>query len=95
MRAPDARGRVAISAGVALLLCTACGQDSYRPIYYPNGADLTKYTRGPFCTNAAQARQWAKDQAEQRRDPDWTYEIGKNCKPYGDTDIEICAETFK
>ena len=70
-------------------------QDTYRPVYYPDNDNLSVYTRGPKFDNIAQARQWANDQHRQRRDANWTYEIGKNCKPFKDSDIEICEETLK
>ena len=56
-------------------------------------SNLSAYTRGPAFENLAQARQWVEDQNRQRQDPNWTYEIGKNCRPFEDTDIEVCDET--
>ena len=69
--------------------------DSYRPVYYPDAVDLSTYTRGPSFDNAAQARQWVQDQRRQRRDPNFSYEIGLNCHPFENTDIEVCKETMK
>ena len=77
----------------ALLGCEQ--RDTYRPVYYPDQGNLTTYTRGPKFDNVAQARQWANDHHRQSRHPNWDYEIGKNCKPFENTDIEICAETLK
>jgi hypothetical protein len=73
----------------------ACGKDTYRPVYYPNKDNLADYTRGPSFANLAQARQWIEDQHARRRDTNWDHEIGKNCRPYQDTDVEICKETLK
>lgn len=80
---------------VALAVSACTEKDTYRPVYYPDEGNLTIYTRGPAFDNLAQARQWAEDQHRQRRDPNWTYEIGKNCKPFRDTDIEVCEETLR
>jgi len=90
--------RAAISVMCLLVLAfLACSkEDTYRPVYYPDSYDLTVYTKGPVFDNLAQARQWAEDQHRQRRDPDWGYEIGKNCRPLRDeSDIEVCEETLK
>jgi hypothetical protein len=90
--------RVTIAVLCALtLIALACGKrDTYRPVYYPDKGDLTIYTRGPAFDNLAQARQWAQDQQKQRRDPDWDYEVGKNCRPLrADSDIEVCEETLR
>lgn len=70
-----------------VIVAFACGGDTYRPIYYPNENDLSKYTRGPAFANIEQARQWVEDQRQQRPSYNWTYEIGKNCRPHGDTDV--------
>jgi hypothetical protein len=77
------------------LLFVACGRDTYQPFYYPNRSDLTRYTRGPVCDGAAEARLWIREQAAQRRDSEWDHEIGKNCQPQRDTDLLICEDTFK
>ena len=75
---------------------TACAKKVYHPIYYPDKNNLTVYTRGPSVENLAQARQWVQDQHGQRRDPDWDYEVGVNCRPLSDdSDMEICQETLK
>ena len=90
--------RAAIIALCLLLLAAlACAKkDTYRPIYYPDKGNLTFYTRGPAFDNLAQARQWAEDQHRQRRDPNWDYEVGKNCRPLrAESDIEVCEETLK
>jgi hypothetical protein len=85
-----------ICALVAVALSFGCSKpDSYRPVYYPSAADLTTYTRGPAFDNLAEARQWVKDQRRQRQDVGATYEIGKNCHPFQDTDIEVCKETLR
>ena len=79
---------------VGFVQILGCGRaDTYRPVYYPDGGNLSVYTRGPALENLAQARQWVEDQNRQRQDPNWTYEIGKNCRPFEDTDIEVCEET--
>jgi hypothetical protein len=91
-------GRAAIAALFMLALTAlACGKkDTYRPIYYPDRSNLTVYTRGPTFDNLAQARQWAQDQHQQRRDPNWDYEVGKNCRPLrDDSDMEVCEETLR
>jgi len=73
-----------------------CGRgDAYRPVYYPDRNELSAYTRGPAFDNLPQARQWAEDQQRQRRDQNWTYEIGKNCRPFENGDIEVCEETLR
>ncbi len=69
--------------------------DVYRPVYYPNKNDLTKYLRGPRFGSLEEARQWVRDQHASGLDPDWDYEIGKNCRPSDFGDIEICEETTK
>ena len=80
----------------AALIVSSCSmKGTYRPVYYPDSGNLTNTTRGPTFDNLAQARQWAEDQRRQRRDPNWTYEIGKNCKPFQDTDMEVCEETLR
>ena len=80
---------------VLMISSFGCGEkDTYRPVYYPDKDNLSVYTRGPKFDNLAQARQWANDQHGQRRNVNWTYEIGKNCKPFEDSDIEICEETL-
>lgn len=82
---------IMITAGI-----TACKKsDSFRPVYYPSQNDLTVYTRGPSFDNKEQAKQWAEDQHRQRRDLGWTYEIGKNCRPLQDSDMEVCEETLQ
>ena len=75
----------------------ACARkDTYRPIYYPDKDNLTVYTRGPAFDNLTQARQWARDQHQQRGDSNWDYEVGLNCRPFDkDTDLEVCKETLR
>jgi hypothetical protein len=80
---------------LAVCVATACSlgcskPDSYRPVYYPDAVDLSTYTRGPAFDNFAQANQWVADQARQRNTPNWTFEIGKNCRPFEGSDIEVC-----
>lgn len=81
-------------AGAISIIGCARG-DTYRPVYYPDRSDLSTYTRGPAFDNLAQARQWAEDRNRQRRDPNWTYEVGKNCRPLESSDIEVCEETLQ
>jgi hypothetical protein len=69
--------------------------DTYRPVYYPDKDNLSIYSRGPSFDGLAQARQWAEDQRRQRRDANWTYEVGKNCRPFQDSDLEVCEETVR
>ena len=69
--------------------------DTYRPVYYANKYDLTKYIRGPRFPTLEEAREWVGDEQASRGDSDWTYEIGKNCRPSDFGDIEICEETIK
>ena len=64
-------------------------------MYYPDRNDLSTYARGPAFDNLAQARQWAEDQNGQRLDPNSTYEVGKNCRPFESSDIEVCEETLR
>lgn len=81
---------------LAVLLLLGCDEpDTYRPIYYPTSSNLLEYTRGPSFDNVAQARQWIEDQKRQRGDPNSTYEIGKNCRPFADSDVEVCEETIQ
>ena len=90
------RWQLCIASTTILLNVLACSKpDSYRPVYYPDQQNLSVYTRGPTFDNVAQARQWAEDQHRQRRDPNWTYEIGKNCKPFENSDIDVCEATLK
>lgn len=78
-----------------LVLAIGCGgRDTYRPFYYPDRNNLVIYTRGHAFDSLAEARQWVEDQARQRRDTDWDYEIGLNCRP-SSGDIEICEETLE
>lgn len=87
---------VLVLCTITLIASFCAKKDTYRPVYYPGKNNLTIYTRGPTFDNLAQARQWAEDHHRQRGDLNWTYEIGKNCKPFGkDSDIEICEETFQ
>ena len=80
---------------VAVVLAGCGNQDTYRPVYYPDRNDLSVYARGPTFDNLAQAKQWAEDQHRQSQDPRWTYEIGKNCRPFENSDIEVCEETVR
>ena len=85
-----------VTALLAALSLPGCGSpDTFRPIYYPAASNLLEYTRGPSFDNLAQARQWVEDQGRQRGDPNSTYEIGKNCRPFGDSDVEVCEETLQ
>ena len=55
---------------VGFVQILGCGRaDTYRPVYYPDGGNLSAYTRGPAFENLAQARQWVEDQNRQRQDP--------------------------
>jgi hypothetical protein len=90
------RSARAFTATVTISALAGCTPDSFRPIYYPNAGDLLTYTRGPQLDNLAQARQWAQDQAEQRRDANWDYEVGVNCRPFSDeSDLEVCEDTVR
>ena len=89
------RSIVGTLCAVTLIAIACTKQDTYRPVYYPNKDNLTVYSRGPAFDNLAQAKQWTQDQNRQRRDQNWTYEIGKNCKPFEDSDIEVCEETLR
>ena len=84
-----------LSAIAAIVLLGCEPRDTFRHVFYPNRGDLTIYTRGPSFDNLAQARQWVSDHRRRRRNEYSTYEIGKNCEPFGDSDIEVCEETLK
>jgi hypothetical protein len=71
--------RTTYNPRLAVCVATVCSlgcskPDSYRPVYYPDAVDLS---RGPAFDNVAQANQWVPDPARQRRDPNWTSEIGR------------------
>jgi len=81
---------------VVLLFIGGCWRkDTYRPIYYPDRNDLTKYVKGPEFFSLDEAREWVYEQKGIREDTNWDYEIGKNCKPSKYGDIEICEETLE
>jgi hypothetical protein len=67
----------------------------YRPYYYPNKNDLTICIKGPDLSSADEARSWINALHDKRKDENWDYEIGKNPRPYENTDLDICSETFK
>jgi len=78
------------------ILIAGCGRaDTYRPVYYPDRSELSVCSRGPAFDNLTQARQWAQDQHRQRGDLNWTYEVGKNCRPFENSDIEVCEESLR
>ena len=83
---------------ILVLLAVACltsCKDIYKPVYYPNKDDLTKYIRGPEFVRIEDARNWVYEQNKIRGDQNWDYEIGKNPRPSKYGDIEICEETLK
>ena len=81
---------------VGLLFIGGCWKkDIYRPYYYPDKDDLTKYIKGPDFSSPEEAREWIYEQNEIRGDQSWDYEIGKNPKPSKYGDIEICEETLR
>jgi hypothetical protein len=85
-----------LTTSIAMALLTGCeNKDTYRPVFYPNKSDLTNYERGPKFDNLAQARQWVDQKLTGCTAGTWDYEIGKNCKPFEDSDIEVCEETLK
>jgi hypothetical protein len=84
-----------LMAATMALLTVACGRDTYQAFYYPNRSDLTRYTAGPVYNTEAEARQWIRQHAAERRDPDPDHEIGKNCRSPTGTFVRICEDTFK
>jgi hypothetical protein len=69
--------------------------DIYRPYYYPDKNDLTKYIKGPDFSSLEEAREWVHELNKQRGDRQWDYEIGKNPRPSKYGDVEICEDTLR
>ena len=97
MRTEQNSGVIGVVLVVLLLgfLFWTAKKDVYRPVYYPDKNDLTRYRRGPKFHSLDEAREWVYELNRQCADQDWDYEIGKNPKASKYGDIEICEETLK
>lgn len=85
---------VVINIGL-LALISACFQDSWRAIIYPNKNDLTKDIRLAEFKSLEECRSAASSYISANNFTNADYECGLNCEFNKDMDLYICKETLR
>ncbi len=81
---------------IALFAYFKLTPDKWVGFYYPNRADLTRYTQSPQLGSIEECRSWVNAQVPAGINSyDYDYECGKNCKFRSDLDINVCEETLR